>query len=164
MGGGAKTGGATAAGGAAIGNDAAGKGGGAGIVGIANGGGPAAGGRADAGGGEAAGAAFDGRPITRVNSPGASGIGGKVDGGLAGLWRGSRLSVNDAGDETGVGSGAGVDGTVGGALVPAGVPPPKIRVNSPGAFCDGDATGSGWREGSEGGASGLRNKRVNSPG
>ena len=40
-------------------------------------------------------------------------------------------------------------------LLPLGVPPPKIRVNSPCVFCDGDPTGSGSLDASDGGVSGL---------
>jgi hypothetical protein len=78
------------------------------------------------------------------------------------LCLGSRLSVNEPGIEGGAAEGA--VGGAEGALPPLGVPAPKIRVNSPGAFCDGEPTGSGSLDASDGVASGLRNSRVNSPG
>ncbi len=127
------------------------------------------GGGADAGAaGAAGGAALAGRPITRVNSPGPAGAAG---GALEGVCRCSRLSVKAPGGETGAANCGGGVGAAGGMFAPSGapprgVPPPKIRVNSPGVFCDGELTGSGSgsRDDSEGGDSGLRNSLVNSPG
>ena len=57
-------------------------------------------------------------------------------------------------------------GTAGGAVLEAGgIPPPKIRVNSPGAPPAGEDPGSEVIGDSAGGvARGLRNNRVNSPG
>jgi hypothetical protein len=152
--------------GTATGNDAAGiwgaagKGGAEGAAGIAIGWGAGGGGAVKAGAiaGGACGAALAEPPITRVNSPGAAGAAGAVGaatGVLDGVCRGSKLSVKDC------------SGGIGAAGVPVpGIapPPPKMRVNSPGAFCDGEPTGKGSREASEGGDSGFRNSRVNSPG
>lgn len=53
----------------------------------------------DAGASDAAGGApLDGRPITRVNSPGPAGAAG---GAIEGVCRGSKLSVKAPGGETG---------------------------------------------------------------
>jgi hypothetical protein len=147
-------------------------GGAAGMVGmgiaIAGIGIPEDGGAAPGAAGAAGGAALDPPPITRVNSPGPAGAAG---GALGGACRGSKLSVKAPGGEIGDGNCAGGVGAAGGTFAPRGapprgVPPPKIRVNSPGVLCDGELTGigSGSRDDSEGGASGLRNSLVNSPG
>jgi hypothetical protein len=133
-------------------------GGGTGAGGIAMGSGAGAGEEGGGVAGDAAGATIAGGPITRVNSPGSAGnLGGTADvlGGICdGVCRGSKLSVKDSGGEICADCG----------LVPRGAAPPKIRVNSPGAFCDGEPTGNGSREASDDGASGLRNSLVNSPG
>ena len=143
----------------------------AGIAGAANGGG--IGGAAAAAGGEPAddaGVADEEPPagprITRVNSPGASDAPKSDASGLPGAaFRGSRLSVKEPGADAGTGGGAG-GGTAGGAVLETGgVPPPKIRVNSPGAPPAGEDFGSEVMGDSAGGvARGLRNNRVNSPG
>ena len=98
--------------------------------------------------------------MTRVNSPGPADGGGVMGGALC---LGSRLSVKEPGEEGGAAGGARGTG-VAGCPLPLGVPPPKIRVNSPAEFCDGEATGIGSLDPSDGAASGLRNSRVNSPG
>jgi hypothetical protein len=132
----------------------------AGAAGIANDGAPAGGGGDDGAADDAGGAALEGMPITRVNSPGPAGAGGVMAGALC---LGSKLSVNEPGAESGAAEGA-AGGVAEGALPPLGVPAPKIRVNSPGAFCDGEPTGNGSLDASDGGVRGLRNSRVNSPG
>lgn len=127
---------------------------------------------ADAGGieaGEAGGVARAG-PITRVNSPGPAGVAGTMPGAGDNVCRGSTLSVKEPGAATGVGNCSVRGGAASGVPAAAGDPPPigaappKIRVNSPGVFCDGEPIGSGSLEASDDGASGFRNSLVNSPG
>ena len=102
-----------------------------------------------------------------MNSPGADDAPCVVSGLFVGGCRGSRLSVKGPGVEEGGGGGgggAGIEAGGGGLPVPAGVPPPKIRVNSPGVRVDCEVVGREVNGDSAGVASGLRNSRVNSPG
>jgi len=108
-------------------------------------------------GGAGGGTFVDDRLITRVNSPGPPGAGEAGAGRLVASF-GSRLSVNGP-----VELGAAIEFTLEDPPTPA-APPPNIRVNSPGWFCDGAAGGSAGIIASDGAASGLRNNLVNSPG
>jgi hypothetical protein len=159
------------AGGAGSGGAAGGGGmdGAAGIAGAAKGGGiggVAGGGEAGGGAGEPTAEPLAGPRITRVNSPGASDEPKGVASGLfIAAFRGSRLSVKPPGPEAGTGGGAGGGAAGGGVLEAGGVPPPKIRVNSPGApFAVEDPGSEVIGDSTAGVARGLRNNRVNSPG
>lgn len=120
-----------------------------------------------AGGADAGGAAPppDGPRITRVNSPGPGSAPGVASTGLTtGACRGSRLSVKGPEAAAGNAGGGGVGAGGGVGLAPDGVPPPKMRVNSPGVREEDGAVGIALIGDSAGVARGLRNSRVNSPG